>query len=165
MKVLLLDLDMMVPIETMEVVLTWETRNSSHIMAHKLNRRRPNGNAGRHPAVSLLDAEAYWESGGCDEDFCGRYGFTDVHFWKRWKAEKRRVVLNRMSRFIIEVEHSACDSTYITNPEAYKNCNESLNTMQLPIKDLEPNRKLMNQKLQTGCWSHRYLRFAWTMQL
>lgn len=164
-RVLLLDLDMIVPIETMQAVLTWETRNSTHIMAHKFNRLRPNGKTGRHPAVSLLDVEAYWESGGCDEDFCGRYGFTDVHFWKRWQAKKGRVVLNKMKMFIVEVEQNACDATFITSPAAHQTCIESFNGLQLPSKNSDPNRQLIMKKIQTGCWSPSYLRFAWMIQL
>eukprot|EP00980_Cylindrotheca_fusiformis_P005381 scaffold1146_cov101-Cylindrotheca_fusiformis.AAC.3 len=164
-KILLLDLDMLIPVETMERILTLETKNSSHTMAHRFNRRRPNGRTGLHPAVSLMEVDAYWESGGCDEDFCGRYGFTDVHFWKRWSARKGRLALNKMRMFVIEVQQKACDPTYITNAEKFKTCNSSLHALQLPPKDAGPNRQLMSRKFQSGCWSPSYLRFAWTVQL
>ena len=33
----------------------------------------------------LIRKEAYWLSGGCDEDFVGSYGYTDPHFFQRLK--------------------------------------------------------------------------------
>ena len=39
-----------------------------------------------HPAVMLLSKQAYWMSGGCDEDFVGNYGKTDPHF--KWRASR-----------------------------------------------------------------------------
>mmetsp|Transcript_39311 Transcript_39311/g.95124 ORF Transcript_39311/g.95124 Transcript_39311/m.95124 type:complete len:387 (+) Transcript_39311:149-1309(+) len=164
-KVFLLDLDMVVPLETMQALLTWEVRNATHAMAHRFNRRKPSGKTGKHPAVALMDAAAYWESGGCDEDFCGRYGFTDVHFWKRWKADEKRLLLDRMKQFINEVDQIPCDETYITNPATLQNCTDTLKTLKLPSKNREPNRKLLQKKSIDGCWSNRYLRFQWVLQL
>ncbi|CAJ1949536.1 unnamed protein product [Cylindrotheca closterium] len=164
-SVFLLDLDMVVPLETMHSLLTWEVRNSSHSIAHRFNRRKPNGKTGKHPAVALLDTAAYWESGGCDEDFCGRYGFTDVHFWKRWKASERKVLRDRMKHFINEVDQIPCDETYIINPATLQNCTDTLKTLKLPSKNREPNRKLLQKKSVDGCWSNRFLRFQWVLQL
>jgi hypothetical protein len=33
-----------------------------------------------HPGVMLASKTSYWRVGGCDEDFVGHYGHTDVHF-------------------------------------------------------------------------------------
>ena len=30
-----------------------------------------------------MSVDSYWRVGGCDEDFVGNYGHTDVHFWHR----------------------------------------------------------------------------------
>ncbi|KAI8114367.1 hypothetical protein M9434_002492 [Picochlorum sp. BPE23] len=45
-----------------------------------------------HPAVMLLTKHSFWSNGGCDEDFVGSYGFTDVHFKKRLDQSGYKVV-------------------------------------------------------------------------
>ena len=134
-------------------------------MAHKFNRRRPDGTTGKHPAVTVIDAEAYWICGGCDEDFCGRYGFTDVHFWKRWKADSRRLLKTHMKLFIEEVDQSSCDEKYIKNKEALKMCTNARTAIKIPDKSKDRNKKMLYQKSNDGCWSNKYLRFAWKVDL
>eukprot|EP00980_Cylindrotheca_fusiformis_P023139 scaffold10188_cov75-Cylindrotheca_fusiformis.AAC.1 len=165
-KVLLLDLDTLIPVEAMEQILTLETRNSSHAMAYKFNRRLSNGKTNVHPAVSLLDVDAYWESGGCDEDFCGHYGKTDSHFFSRWSRNKEHLVLLKEEVFIVTVQgQKACASRYITDADEYNTCVSSRHALQLPPKNATSNAELLLRKEQSGCWSPSYLRFAWTIQL
>jgi hypothetical protein len=163
-EVLLLDLDMLIPQETMEAALKWTTKNQTHIIAHRFNRRTPNGETRKHPAVALLDTSAYWESGGCDEDFCGSYGFTDVHFWWRWKKDKARIQWDHMDTFIMEFDGAPCNSSYIKPVEKQQKCEGTYESLQKPIKDKEPNRLKIKRKISTGCWSNRFLRFRWVLK-
>ncbi|RYH03668.1 hypothetical protein EON65_47295 [archaeon] len=39
-----------------------------------------------HPAIMLISRHLYWQVQGCDEDFVGHYGKTDVHFRYRAKS-------------------------------------------------------------------------------
>jgi hypothetical protein len=163
-RVLLLDLDMMVPVETMHKALTWQTRNQTHIMAHRFNRRKPDGRTSEHPAVALLDVDAYWESGGCDEDFCGRYAFTDVHFWFRWRNDTSRLRLDHYDTYIVEFNHNACNSTFLAT-KAQQRCEEARMALQKPSREKESNAKIFKRKKTKGCWSNRYLRFRWILEI
>jgi len=161
--VLLLDLDMEVPFETMDQILTWELRTETNIIAHRFNRKRPDGRSQKHPAVALMDTSAYWESGGCDEDFCGTYGYTDVHFWHRWKKDPARIQNDHMDAFIVEYEMPACHSAYIPEGPERDECKKARKAMQKPSKDKNRNLKRFKYKTKNGCWSNRYLRFRWRL--
>ena len=92
-RVLLLDLDVFVPLEAMKRAMTWSTSNSTHYIAHRFNRIRPdNITKQKHPAICLISPQAYWSNGGCDEDFVGHYGYTDVHFWYRWNYYTNKIL-------------------------------------------------------------------------
>jgi hypothetical protein len=161
----MLDLDTLVPLETMQAALGWKTKNQTHILGHRFNRIRPDGKTQRHPAVTLMDVEAYWGSGGCDEAFCGTYGFTDVHFWQRWKKDKTRLQLDHMDTFLVEVDQQACNSTFLKSNEQVQSCQDARASLQKPSKDTARNRKRMKSMFRSGCWSNRYLRFRWMVEI
>lgn len=162
---LLLDLDVMVPMETMKTAMTWKTRNETHILAHRFNRKRPDGREQKHPAICVIDVNAYWENGGCDEDFCGNYGYTDVHFWFRWRKDKNRVKIDHLDTFIIEFEQKACDETLIgTNEQDLKKCQNARKQVKKGGKELKANHAVYKLKTLEGCWSNKYLRFGWILE-
>jgi hypothetical protein len=162
-EALLLDLDMLVPQETMEAALKWTTKNETHTIAHRFNRRIPEGDNRKHPAVALLDTGAYWESGGCDEDFCGTYGMTDVHFWWRWDNDNGRIQSYHKNIFLVEFDDAPCNASYIKSLEKQQKCQGAYESLQKPIKDKGKNRWKRNQKIRTGCWSNKFLRFRWAL--
>jgi hypothetical protein len=162
--VLMLDLDTLVPLRTLQAALTWETHTeASNYLAHRFNRIRPDGASKRHPAVCLLDAAAYWSNGGCDEDFCGNYGHTDVHFWSRWNADPSRVQIDHTDTYLLEAEQAACDEAYISDPVQHLAC-ETARANLTVVKELETNHKLWRRKVDEGCWSNDYLRFRWVIE-
>ena len=180
-RALLLDLDMWIPVETIQQVLEGKTFNGTHQLAHRFNRKRLNGSTGKHPAVCLIDADAYWRAGGCDEDFVGNYGFTDVHFWYRWKADPSRIIVEHLDSFLIEYEHeNVCDSAYLQQTQLSnlsdtmttlsleqlaQKCNDALSTLKIPGKwGQKINKARVQKKRTTGCWSNEYLRFPWIME-
>jgi hypothetical protein len=163
-NVLLLDLDMLVPPETIETVGTWETRNATHKFAHRFNRRKADGSAKTHPAMAVLDSQAYWQSGGCDEDFCGHYGFTDDHFWHRWKLDPKRIRVDHLDVFLVALDLNACNSTYLINQRHYETCKTARGKLQNPSKKLKRNHGLFKDKIKKGCWSNKYLRFRWMIE-
>ena len=48
----------------------------------RFNRRNPDGIFKVHWGVMSLSSDANWAVGGCDEDFVGHYGGTNVHFFE-----------------------------------------------------------------------------------
>jgi hypothetical protein len=189
-KVLLLDLDMMVPVETMTEVLTspsWSTMNGTLELAHRFNRKRLNGKAQKHPAVSVLDVASYWKSGGCDEDFVGQYGYTDVHFWHRWRLDPIRRVVEHPTTFIHEIHHedycsvewlakgmniqdkekdtTTTTTTTTTLHQLEQTCRTALAALKVPGKwGQQFNKIKIRQKMETGCWSNLFLRFPWKVE-
>jgi hypothetical protein len=190
-KVLLLDLDMMIPVETMTEVLTspsWSTMNGTLELAHRFNRKRLNGKAQKHPAVSVLDVASYWKSGGCDEDFVGQYGYTDVHFWHRWRLDPIRRVVEHPTTFIHEIHHddycsvewlakgmniqdkendmtATTTTTATTLHQLEQTCRTALAALKVPGKwGQQFNKIKIRQKIETGCWSNLFLRFPWIVE-
>lgn len=168
-KTLLLDLDILVPREAMEEAVSWplfllnqEPHNGRKQLAHRFNRRSPNGADRKHPAVCVIRTEAYWENGGCDEDFCGSYGYTDVHFWFKWKADPTRAMVDHLDVFLEELDMMACDPTFIGDKETV--CKEARSKQAKPNRSLKKNHALYKEKTNKGCWSNKYLRFRWLLE-
>ena len=162
-RVLLLDIDITVPEETMRQVVTWQVRNGDYSLAHRFIRLRPGGKRSLHPAVTLIDVESYWQSGGCDEDFVGHYGFTDVHFWYRWRKDPFRQMLDQAGAPVLEIEDQDCYSSHFSN-EQIAFCNARLSNLTKPKKNNARNKKLAKKKFAKGCWSNKYLRFTWILE-
>lgn len=123
-RVLLLDIDTIAP---RSVILTLMKFQGTH----RFNRQRPNGTFKISPAAALIDRDAYWRAGGCDEDFVGHYGYTDVHFWYRFGANWTF----HEDLVLYEIEHAH------------------------ERRDTRVNRHLLYRKKSAGSWSNDYLRF------
>lgn len=179
-RTLLLDLDILVPNITMEAALSWPMYGSQRLQllegvpddgkehwqefAHRFNRKKPDGSTGKHPAVTILQTQAYWENGGCDEDFCGSYGFTDVHFWYRWKSDPRRFLMDHLDVYLEELDAGACDANFLKDQLEFDRCKASRTNLTKVRRDLKKNHKLFKQKIKKGCWSNKYLRFRWKIE-
>jgi glycosyltransferase involved in cell wall biosynthesis len=102
-----------------------------------------------HPAVMLLSRDAYWLSGGCDEDFVGHYGYTDPHF------------LHRASQTPgIKLVSVYLDRKYISNL-IQVNDKPDYSSVHLE-RNAEYNKELFHSKLAKNTWSNSYIRFNWT---
>ncbi len=170
---LMLDLDMLVPVETMRKVLEWNTTTTfmDHesttkevSVAHKFNRRKPNGRQSMQPAVAFLDIPEYWNSGGLDEDFAGEYGFgTEPHFWHMWKKGSR-VVVSHNDTYINELTTDPCDAAWLSNPDLLQRCKSARAGLPELQRDKKPNKLLWKlKKRELLPWSNSYLRFNWTV--
>jgi hypothetical protein len=171
---LMLDLDMLVPVETIQDALQWNlTAPSSNepnatqvAVAHKLNRKKPNGKYSVHPALALLDVNEYWNAGGLDEDFAGEYGFgTEPHFWFMWK-KGHRVVEKHESTFLIELDTEPCNLAWLQNSKLMGQCKMAITTQPSLNRNKKPNRSLWKKKSHgENSRSNTYLRFFWTMDM
>jgi hypothetical protein len=172
----MLDLDMLVPVETMQEALRWnltsirlsnETQATQEVtVAHKFNRRTPNGKESFHHALAVLDINEYWRAGGLDEDFAGAYGFgTELHFWFVWKIGER-VVENHANTFLLELDTDACDPNWIHSSDLLKKCKAARSKLPSLNKNKKPNRRLWKKKSQGRVSrSNSYLRFNWTIEM
>ena len=109
----------------------------------------------------------YWQAGGCDEDFVGSYGYTDVHFSHRVsllrQAGRLSVQIN-MGIVLKELAHMPpCDEAVLPQDGTLlHSCRAAMHALgPEPSRDRLPNQRLYEHKLQTGCWSNSYLRFSW----
>jgi hypothetical protein len=171
---LMLDLDMLVPVETVHDALQWnltapssKESNTTQIgIAHKFNRKMPNGKYSVHPSLALLDVNEYWNAGGLDEDFAGKYGFgTEPHFWFMWK-KGQRVVEKHENTFLIELDTEPCNVEWLQNSKLVGQCIAAIATLPSLNRNKKPNRRLWKKK-STGITprSSTYLRFFWTMDM
>ena len=137
-----------------------------------------------HPAIMLSSRETYWRIGGCDEDFVGRYGHTDVHFF--WRAERTDGVkiLNQddvmKDRGIdpilaMDDDDETCVGWAQATCERLKgglaggtttgsggvNATDVI-PKRKRSKEVAPNRRLYQKKTKEEIpWSNEYLRFSW----
>ena len=112
----------------------------------------------------MINAETYWFVGGCDEDFVGNYGHTDVHFWYRYKLNfQNRVIVHH--DIILEQRHiDTCNETTITNAKQLNTCIEAKSKLNKIPKNTKRNTELLKTKKVTGCWSNEYLRFPYIIE-
>ncbi len=136
------DMDHVIPPEAARGMLELAGENARKI--YKFQRIDPeSGKTKIHPGTMLLTRRLYWEVGGCDEDFVGNYGQTDIHFFHR--ADK--IVETEMRQDIQLVIHRIGETPIDRSPEK-----------------LEPNRQLFESKKASGDWSEEFLRFPWERQ-
>ncbi len=132
------DMDHVTPPEAAAAMLDLVEKNDRKIYKF-IRQDRRTGVTKIHPGTMLLTRAMYWEVGGCDEDFVGNYGQTDIHFFYRAdqivETEFREDI---MLEFEEEGEAPVIDRTR-----------------------LEPNAKLLEKKKANGNWSDDYLRFDW----
>lgn len=132
------DMDHIIPAEAMEQILALPFSSKSVI--YKFNRQNiVTGEYKIHPGSMLLTRKLYWEAGGCDEDFVGNYGQTDVHFF--YRADK--IVRTEQRKDIVF--------------EFY----EEGETNGIERSRLEPNQRLFEKKMASDEWSEDFLRFQW----
>jgi hypothetical protein len=100
---------------------------------------RRTGKTKIHPGTMLLTRSMYWKVGGCDEDFVGNYGQTDIHFFYR---ADQIVETEFREDIMLEFEEEG----------------------EAPVIDrskLEPNALLLEEKKAKASWSDDFLRFEW----
>lgn len=117
-----------------------------------------------HPAVMLSSKKLYWAIGGCDEDFVGNYGHTDVHFFYRaGLTEGVRVVgvEKRMKQEgippIREIDEGTCPAW------AKPTCDQLPRelTKRKRTRNTKANAVLFgDKKKKKKTWSNEYLRFG-----
>ena len=80
----------------------------------RFNRRNPDGTFKVHWGVMFLSSDAYWAVGGCDEDFVGHYGGTDVHFFHRVRIhpEIRDSIRYDMTLQQLDYQMSPCEGLH-----------------------------------------------------
>ncbi len=138
----LTDMDIVIPENVMiELLKLCKIENENNV--YKVNRKRPNNTFKIHPALCLITKNKYWEIGGCDEDFCGYYGQTDVHFYYRLNHELKQQPIIKEDLIVVEDNMGSCDiidrnkDKLLRNQALYKN-------------------KIINKN-----WSTDYCKFKW----
>ncbi len=135
------DMDHILPPSEAAKVLEIASRNEPKI--YKFQRIDPeSGKTKIHPGTMLLSRSTYWKVGGCDEDFVGNYGQTDIHFFYRAGF----VVETEMREDIQMVIHHIGETAGIDRQKR------------------EPNRLLFEKKKDSGEWSTDFIRFPWEKQ-
>lgn len=135
------DMDHIIPPAAAEAMLKLAALDERKI--YKFQRIDPQtGKTKIHPGTMLLTTEVYWEVGGCDEDFVGNYGQTDIHFF--YRADK-----------IIETDKRE-DIQMVIHHEG--------ETKEIDRGKSEPNAKLFEEKKANESWSTEFLRFEWERQ-
>lgn len=163
-KTLLLDLDILIRPKVIQEALTWPLldKATGKQLAHRFNRHRPDGSERVHPAICVIGTDAYWENGGCDEDFVGNYGFTDVHFWYRWKADPAKELVDHTDVYLREFHMPVCDPDLLGDKATL--CKDARSNLKAPSRSIYKNFALMKEKKKKGCWSNKYLRFRWVLE-
>ena len=156
--VLLVDADQLVT----QSLLEWSLRHSKYALARcdiflDFPRKFPNDLRHRvHPATILTSRSSYWRVGGCDEDFVGNYGFTDVHFAARLRQTPgcRRISSERP---IIEHVANFTDAMALEPAPPLIHLERSHSS-----HDIAANKAILRKKFQGQLpWSTDYLRFSW----
>lgn len=141
---LMIDIDINLKAEHIKFGLE-AARKESHEIYTDFSRSQNQKAVKPHPAVMLLSKASYWAAGGHDEDFVGRYGYTDVHFKYRASVASIVVVSMRKKAFLPPLQ--ALDL-----PKRNLSCNPYL------------NKKLFRMKKRGIVpWSDDYLRFDWSI--
>jgi len=173
------DLDLMVDAPVAQYLLTLqqqaETKEQqkeegsppSMLVFNSFDRLKPNGKDHKpHPAVMLSSKKLYWAIGGCDEDFVGNYGHTDVHFFHRARLTPGVQVVSTgktMQNEGIPPIREVPDTNVCPQWAQATVCDhlpQDLVRRKRP-RSIPPNGKLFRSKT-TGekPWSNEYLRFS-----
>ena len=171
------DADILVYPETMSYIMdltnSTRAREAEQTETHKLpvtfgyfqrkgkyddvNKKEP------HPAVMLTKRQTYWNAQGCDEDFVGGYGKTDVHFRARGLFAFQLISNEYMSA--PPLFQMSDTNTDLTNcPKNMKCLSPTKEDVVTPTKDLYRNTVIYGKKKSGEIpWSDKYLRFTWRM--
>ncbi|RYY69013.1 hypothetical protein EON63_24180 [archaeon] len=110
-----------------------------------------------HPAVMLMPRSLYWKVKGCDEDFVGHYGNTDVHF--KYRARYfHHVALPVVDEILL------CRMSIITKPTPESSSQTNATVVPL-VKDITYNSHVFKQK-KSGqvAWNATVVRFNWHLE-
>lgn len=141
--ILIQDLDIFVNEKAVNSMLQVMRNDFLNRTVYKFGRVNPaTGRDSPHPGTMLLPKKLYWRVGGCDEDFAGHYGFTDVHFFKQ-RVAKSWFATTRILYQVKLVEDARGSTTCL-----------SRSTVR--------NEKLYKKKSVSQEWSTDYLRFNWS---
>mmetsp|Transcript_5293 Transcript_5293/g.7453 ORF Transcript_5293/g.7453 Transcript_5293/m.7453 type:complete len:462 (+) Transcript_5293:180-1565(+) len=102
-----------------------------------------------HPAVTLIPKSTYWHVGGCDEDFVGNYGVTDVHF--KWRIKQTNDVAIFSAFFLPPL------SMLIEKGGTRSNRNATTNK-KLFLSKIHSS----DQPTSDHYWAIDFLRFSWS---
>jgi hypothetical protein len=137
--ILIIDMDIIISTWNLNIILKL-SRNPQYIF--KFNRIRPDNTFKIHPGVCFISTNTYWHVGGCDEDFVGNYGQTDVHFF--YRANLKNINISLIEDIILEEDNDGTTKEINRTKEM-----------------LEPNKILFENKKRNGNWSTNYCRFNW----
>jgi len=141
--ILLQDLDIFIGEQEAQYIVNLCRRDLLCRTIYKFGRvNLKSGQDNPHPGTMLLPKKLYWRVGGCDEDFVGHYGFTDVHFFKQRVANTFFARVKTLSD--IKLREEIAGTT--------KNLDRSLSR----------NKNLYEKKIAAEDWSRDYLRFSWS---
>ena len=152
-NILLLDVDTFVDERFLTEVLKMHEQLGYLGGITKFNRKMHTGALKPHPAVMLTSSSVFWQVGGCDEDFVGHYGQTDVHFFARVSMHPRIRRHDRMDLVLTQENLSPCESI--------KNVPCDLKWITIDSRDPRHNKQLFEWKKKSNCWSNSFLRFEW----
>eukprot|EP00293_Proteomonas_sulcata_P015224 CAMPEP_0184305226 /NCGR_PEP_ID=MMETSP1049-20130417/14548_1 /TAXON_ID=77928 /ORGANISM="Proteomonas sulcata, Strain CCMP704" /LENGTH=363 /DNA_ID=CAMNT_0026617235 /DNA_START=341 /DNA_END=1429 /DNA_ORIENTATION=- len=110
-NILLLDIDIAIHESLLIQLLAMSVRdpNGTSGAIIKFNRQQPDRSLKLHPGCMFLSSSSYWQVGGCDEDFVGNYGGTDVHFFWRVSQHPRIHRLDRKDLILQQIVLDPCD--------------------------------------------------------
>eukprot|EP01031_Cornospumella_fuschlensis_P025794 gene25794-31149_t len=105
-----------------------------------------------HPAVMLMPRSLYWKVKGCDEDFVGHYGNTDVHF-------KYRSKVYHHVKFPLVDNILLCRMSIIRKPSTTDVAVPAMN------KSIEHNSEVFTLKKSGQLpWNDTVVRFKWHLE-
>ena len=141
--VFLQDLDHFLTQSVADSILALTQKDFLARTVYKFGRYNPTTGRDRpHPGAMLLPRKLYWRLGGCDEDFCGHYGYTDVHFFRQKVAKSwwTKVKVYPDLKLIEDLAGST----------------ENLD------RSNQRNKALYEEKVRSQRWSTDSLRFTWS---
>ena len=126
-----------------------------------------------------MSVDSYWRAGGCDEDFVGNYGHTDVHFWHRVGLLPQGTLVTQTHKDLVLKEMATpkdpCEG--VANDAQRGRCKAAARAHARSAahasrsRDTAANEELFRWKArsrQAGSygeqWSNEYLRFAWVVE-
>ena len=132
------DLDYLLPVECFEEIMNMTLEKDFYytFASKKITTKE---NLVQHPGTFLIRKEAFWEAGGCDEDFTGNYGWVDVYLKDCFN---RKLKENKMLNLYLYSDDSLAVMAY--------------------SRDLTINHRLLINKREGKIpQSNTYLRFNW----
>ncbi|KAJ1449527.1 hypothetical protein M885DRAFT_449057, partial [Pelagophyceae sp. CCMP2097] len=152
--ILMVDADQMLPVDLVEWALRRApTTKGKCEIVRGFPRKLLSGRPFRvHPGVMLASRDSYWRVGGCDEDFVGQYGHTDVHFNQRVEQTAGCGILQAAD---LPIRGRPPSLIYLEDPRT---------KTKFYSRDNSRNKALFEAKMAgQKPWSRDTLRFNWTL--